>query len=348
MAPFNGALVHPGHADSSRPQSHLLSRPVESAARLLRLLSLLQTRPGWTSPQLAERMGVTTRTIRRDVTRLRDLGYPVDAEPGPNGGYTIRAGASLPPLLLDDDEAVAVAVGLRSAAGGAVVGIEDAALGALTKLEAVLPSRLRHSVDAVHAATTNFSSVQPSISASVLVTLAHACRGSERLRFTYTDNAGNETERTVEPHRLVHTGRRWYLVARDVRRDDWRTFRVDRVAAPEATGHRFTLVDPPDPVAMVSRGTAVAVYTHTAVVELHAPAARAARFIPPSTGLLEVIDGDNTLLTFGADDLAWFVRVLAGLPMPLTVREPPELRRLLHDHGRQLARANRGAWTPTS
>lgn len=314
---------------------------VESAARLLRLLSLLQTRPGWTSHQLAEKMAVTTRTIRRDVTRLRDLGYPVDAESGPNGGYTIRAGASLPPLLLDDDEAVAVAVGLRGAAAGAVDGIEDAALGALTKLEAVLPTRLRHSVEALHGATTNFTTALPHVSPVVLVTLARACRGSERVRFDYTDNAGTQSERTVEPYRLVHTGRRWYLVARDVRRDDWRTFRVDRISGPEAMGHRFTLVDPPDPVELVSRGTAVAVYKHTAVVELDAPLDRAARFIPPSTGVLEPIDGSTTLLTIGADDLRWFVMVLAGLPMRASVRSPVELRRLLHDHAEQLAEANR-------
>jgi len=317
-------------------------RAVESAARLLRLLSLLQTRPGLTSQELADKVQVTTRTIRRDIARLRDLGYPVDAETGPNGGYTIRAGAALPPLLLDDDEAVAVAVGLRGAAAGSVDGIEAAALGALTKLEAVLPARLRHSVEAVHGATTNFSTYEPQVTSAVLVTLARACRGSERVRFTYTDNASAETERAVEPHRLVHTGRRWYLVARDIRKDDWRTFRVDRIADPEATGHRFTFVDPPDPVAMVSRGTAVAVYAHTAVVELAAPLERAARHVPASTGLLEPIDAETTLLTIGADDLGWFVRVLAGLPMPVSVREPDELRHRLHDHGQRIVEANRG------
>jgi predicted DNA-binding transcriptional regulator YafY len=304
------------------------------------MLSLLQTRPGWTSEQLAEKMRVTTRTIRRDVTRLRDLGYPVDAASGPNGGYTIRAGASLPPLLLDDDEAVAVAVGLRSAAAGAVDGIETAALGALAKLEAVLPARLRHSVEAVHAATMNFRRYEPQVSSAALVTIARTCRDCERLRFTYKDNAGTETERTVEPLRLVHTGRRWYLVARDVRRDDWRTFRVDRITAPDAMGHRFTHVDPPDPVKLVSRGTAVAVYKHTAVVELRAPLERAARHIPPTTGVLERIDDDTTLLTIGADDLGWLVMVLAGLPIPVSVRDPIELRQLLSERGRQLLDAN--------
>ncbi|RCV50191.1 helix-turn-helix transcriptional regulator, partial [Marinitenerispora sediminis] len=191
---------------------------LETSARLLRLLSLLQTHRDWTGAELADRLGITTRTVRRDVEKLRTLGYPVHAAPGVAGGYRLGAGAALPPLLLDDDEAVAVAVGLRTAAGGTVAGIEESSVRALAKLEQVLPSRLRHRVTTLHAVTVAVPDSGAAVAPDVLTAIAAACRAHERLRFDYRDHAGQPSVRDVEPHRLVHTGRRWYLVAWDTDR----------------------------------------------------------------------------------------------------------------------------------
>jgi len=211
----------------------------ETSARLLKLLSLLQTPREWTGTELAERLGVTTRTIRRDVERLRELGYPVHATRG-TAGYRLGAGASLPPLLLDDEEAVAVVVGLRTAAGGSVAGLEEPSLRALTKLEQVLPSRLRYRVTTLHTATVRAGDEPgPRVAAETLMAVAEACRRRERLRFDYTDAHGAETVRTVEPQTLVSFGRRWYLVAFDLDRSEWRTFRVDRLRPRTPTGPRF-------------------------------------------------------------------------------------------------------------
>ncbi|MDQ0602972.1 putative DNA-binding transcriptional regulator YafY [Streptomyces canus] len=215
---------------------------LETSARLLRLLSLLQAHRDWSGADLAERLGVTPRTVRRDVDRLRELGYPVNASPGTGGGYQLGAGAELPPLLLDDDEAVAVAVGLRTAAGQGIEGIGETSVRALAKLEQVLPSRLRRRVGALNAFTVPMlRGPQPSaVDPAVLTELAHLCRDAERLRFAYRSHNGDSTRRTVEPHRLVCTERRWYLVAWDLDRDDWRTFRVDRITPKPPHGPRFT------------------------------------------------------------------------------------------------------------
>lgn len=216
-----------------------------SSARLLRLLSLLQTHRVWSGADLAERLGVTVRTVRRDVDRLRALGYPVHARQG-TAGYRLGAGATLPPLILDDDEAVAVAVGLRTATAGSVAGIEETSLRALAKLEHVLPSRLRHRVRTLQEATLRAGNAPgPQVSADSLMTIADACRRSERLRLDYTTPRGEHSRRTVEPHRLISFGRQWYLVAWDTDREDWRTFRVDRLSPPTPTGPRFAPRDPP-------------------------------------------------------------------------------------------------------
>ncbi|MDQ4096833.1 MAG: YafY family transcriptional regulator, partial [Actinomycetota bacterium] len=214
----------------------------DPTARVLQLLSLLQTHRFWPGVELAERLDVSARTLRRDVSRLRELGYPVDATPGVAGGYRLAAGAHMPPLLLDDEEAVAIAVGLRAAAGASVKGIEDTALRALAKLEQALPDRLRRRVDAVYSnvvplrwGATNGPTVDP----GALAVLAQGCRDHEQVRFEYQRRDGEETRRLVEPHQLVSAGRRWYLVAWDVRRDGWRTFRVDRLSAPQLGGVRF-------------------------------------------------------------------------------------------------------------
>src|SRR3954466_9885333 len=213
---------------------------LETSARLLRLLSLLQARRDWTGTELATRLGVTTRTVRNDIGRLRALGYPVDARPGVAGGYRLGTGGALPPLLLDDDEAVAVVVGLRTAASGSITGIEESSVRALAKLQQVLPSRLRHRAGAFQAYALAAPSDGPRVDPDVLTVIAGACRDHERLRFDYQTHGGATSQRSVEPYRLVNDRRRWYLVAWDLGRDDWRTFRIDRMKLRTPTGPRFT------------------------------------------------------------------------------------------------------------
>src|SRR6266511_61348 len=264
---------------------------LQTSARLLRLLSLLQARADWSGPELADRLGVTTRTVRNDVERLRTLGYPVHATPGVAGGYRLGAGAALPPLLLDDDEAVAVAVGLRTAAGGSVTGIQETSLRALVKLEQLLPSRLRHRVRAVQAATVEIPTTGPTADAEVLTAVAGACRDHQRLRFDYRAHDGSASLRTVEPHRLVHDRGRWYLVAWDADRGDWRTFRADRMAPRIPTGPRFAPRDPPDGdvVRHLLRGVGAATWRYRARVIVHAPATVIAGRLPPAV-LVEAVD----------------------------------------------------------
>ena len=247
---------------------------LETSARLLKLLALLQARPDWTGPRLAARLEVTTRTVRNDVERLRRLGYPVEATPGVAGGYRLGAGAALPPLLLDDDEAVAVAVGLRTAAGGSVAGIEEASLRALAKLEGVLPARLRHRVRALQRATVSVPGGGPTVDAAVLSAVAGAVRASE-LRFDYLTFDGTAARREVEPHRLVHVRGRWYLVAWDVARDAWRTFRADRIRPRTPNGPRFSPRPEPEggAAAYVQRGAGAAVWRYRARIKVRAPAA---------------------------------------------------------------------------
>jgi len=213
----------------------------DPTARTLRLLSLLQTHKFWPGTELSERLEVSARTLRRDIDRLRELGYSVDATRGSAGGYRLAAGAHMPPLILDDDEAIALAVGLRAAAGAAIAGIEDTAIQALAKLEAVLPDRLRRRVNALHANTAvlRWATTDATVAPETLGTLAQACRDREEVRFDYVRKDGEASARLVRPHQLVSVGRRWYLVAFDVRRDDWRTFRLDRMETPRLAGVRF-------------------------------------------------------------------------------------------------------------
>jgi len=227
----------------------------DTPARLLRLLSLLQARREWPGSELAERLDVSPRTIRRDVERLRALGYPVEAALGAAGGYRLGSGQAMPPLLLDDDEAVAIAVGLRTSASHAVEGIEEASVRALAKLQQILPSRLRHRVDALVEATAPIPAGDtPLVDIADLTEIARAVTGRQTLRFAYLAADGARTRRHVEPHRLVPTRRRWYLVAYDPDRADWRVFRLDRVANPAATGMRSPRREPPfdDAVAYVN------------------------------------------------------------------------------------------------
>ncbi|HVR76986.1 MAG TPA: YafY family protein [Acidimicrobiia bacterium] len=310
---------------------------MDSAERLLKLLGLLEGRIDWTAEELGRRLEVTTRTVRRDITRLRDLGYPVEAVAGPGGGYRLGAGGKLPPLLLDDEEALAVALGLRVATTAAVGGLEDASLSALSKLEHVLPPRLRSRLEDVSVATISTTgSSSTRVDHTALATTASAIRTGVRLRFDYTDGEGRRSERHTEPHRLVHTGRRWYLVAFDLDRDDWRTFRLDRVAEPSATGMRSARRDVPDPVEMVQRGIAIDAWVHRATVRLHTPLENALQMIPTTIGALEPIGENECRLTIGADEIGWLARYLLGLPFAFTAEKPSELRTELGQIGRRL------------
>src|SRR3954447_713539 len=276
---------------------------LDTSARLLGLLSLLQGRRDWSGAELAERLGVGPRTLRRDVERLRRLSYPVHGARGVAGGYRLGAGAALPPLLLDDEEAVAVAVGLRTAASVGVAGIEETSVRALAKLEQVLPSRVRRRVAAVGSATVAFPGTGPAVDAETLAVIAAAARDGERLRFRYRAQEGRPAPRLAEPLRLVHTGRRWYLVAWDVEREAWRTFRVDRMGPRIATERRFQPPQTPaeDIVAYVSQAVSAARDRYQARVALHAPLERVAGRVPPTVGTLEPIDEEHCLLRTGSD-----------------------------------------------
>ncbi|MFG2122425.1 helix-turn-helix transcriptional regulator [Streptomyces sp. NPDC048710] len=307
---------------------------LETSARLLRLLSLLQAHREWSGAELAERLGVTPRTVRRDVDRLRELGYPVNASPGTGGGYQLGAGAELPPLLLDDEEAVAVAVGLRTAAGQGIEGIGETSVRALAKLEQVLPDRLRRRVGALNAFTVPMlRSGPPStpVDPAVLTELAHLCRDAERLRFEYLSHEGTASRRTVEPHRLVCTERRWYLVAWDVDREDWRTFRVDRITPKPPHGPRFDPREPPagDLAVYVSRGVSTSAYAAHSTVRLLVPLRDAAERISPSAGMLEADGADACILRSGAPNLEVMVIHIMMTGLPFEVLEPVELNEVI-------------------
>ncbi len=314
---------------------------IETSARLLGLLSLLQSRRAWSGPELAERLEVGVRTIRRDVERLRRLGYPVHAAPGVAGGYRLGAGAELPPLLLDDDEAVAVAVGLRTAAGGSVAGIEETSVRALAKLEQVLPTHLRRRVNALQAFTVPAPGTGPTVDADVLAAIATACRDHEGLRFAYRSHDASETRRRVEPHRLVHLGRRWYLLAFDLDRDEWRTFRVDRIAKPLSAGARFAPRKLPaqDVAAYVSRAASSVRDRYQARVILHAPMASLAGKVPASYGSLEPIDDETCMLQTGSGWLGGLAVYIAEIGVDFTVVDPPELAERVRELAGRFTRA---------
>ncbi|MDC2947169.1 helix-turn-helix transcriptional regulator [Streptomyces heilongjiangensis] len=353
----------------------------ETSGRLLRLLALLQTHRerDRSGAELAEHLGVSRRTLRRDVERLRELGYPVHAARGA-AGYRLGAGASLPPLLLDDEEAVAVVVGLRTAADGTVAGIEEASLRALAKLEQVLPSRLRHRVTTLHTATVRAGAAPaPKVSPDTLMTIAEACRRREHLRFTYAtphmtsphtteppapptasgegegvgkgggaDDASAEGSvggagsgslvdahpvRRVEPYNLVSFDRHWYLVAWDLDRADWRTFRVDRLVPRTPTGPRFAPRPIPDgdAAAYLAHRLSSRTWPVRVTVTLHEPVSTATDRVWPGMGVLEPLDDHSCLLHLGAGtarDLAWMITsVDADFSLPPDA--PPELTEAL-------------------
>jgi predicted DNA-binding transcriptional regulator YafY len=316
---------------------------LETSARLLRLLSLFQAQRYWSGAALAGRLEVTPRTLRRDVDRLRSLGYPVNSTSGVDGGYQLGAGSTLPPLLLDDEEAVAVAVGLRTAASGTVAGIEEASMRALSKLEQVLPERLRRRVTALYSSILSLARSGPAVDAELLSALAGACRDLATLRFPYSSRDGTATAREVEPHRLVHTGRRWYLAAWDRGREQWRTFRVDRIQGRVTTGGRFAPRPAPDGdfAAYVLRSVTYQAFPYHAVVTLHAPAEAVAERLPPAAGIIEAVNERTCTLHTGATSLDSLSVYLALVGFDFEVREPAELiervRQLSERFGRAAA-----------
>ncbi|MFI6769604.1 helix-turn-helix transcriptional regulator [Streptomyces sp. NPDC050355] len=314
-------------------------------ARMLRLLSLLQTRRTWSGAELAERLGVTLRTIRRDIDRLRDLGYPVEGTTGQAGGYRLAAGADLPPLLLDDEEAVAIAVALRTAASG-VAGIEETAVRALAKLEQVLPVRLRHQVATIQATTAPLPlpwSTGPTADPSTLATLAAACRDHELVAFTYETGSGEIGQRRVEPHALVAADPVWYLVAYDTEHEQWRLFRVDRITDPAPTGRRVTPreLPAPDAAAYVAERLAAAParYTFHASVPADADTVRARTYSLP--GRVRPVDDHTSTLDLAANNPRRIAEQLLTIDLGPddTIHGTPELAPYLEQLGRRLLRA---------
>jgi predicted DNA-binding transcriptional regulator YafY len=318
---------------------------------LLRLLSLLGSRRSWPGDELAQRLGVSPRTVRRDVERLRELGYPVEGTTGAAGGYRLAAGASLPPLLLDDEEAVAVAVGLTTAAASGVAGIEDDSMRALTKLEQVLPARLRPQLAAFAGATAALARPEtPGVDPSTLAVLASCCRHQEIVTFDYEARDGKRRARRVEPHNLVSFRGFWYLVAHDPQRADWRTFRVDRMDSPTSTRHRFTRrqLPAPDAATYLARSFAAATYRHTATLTVRLPAAAVrANLFGPVPGEIEELGPDTCAVRLSADSpelLLQYVARIAALGTDVTIEASDEITRRLNDLARIFATTHR---TPT-
>jgi predicted DNA-binding transcriptional regulator YafY len=312
-----------------------------TSSRTLRLLSLLQTHRYWPGAELADRLEVSVRTVRRDVDRLRDLGYPVRATRGVEGGYQLAAGAALPPLVVDDDEAVALAVGMQAATQGAIAGMEESAVRALTKVVQVMPPPLRRRVDSLLAMTVSAPmSAGPTLTPEVLITVAQACRDTERLEFAYTAAGGRQTDRHVEPHRLVSLWRRWYLVAYDLDRHDWRSFRLDRMSGPRTTRARFRQRELPadDAAAFVRADIKDQPQTYTVDVVVHAQAelvrARIGRWCA-----VEALDDERCRMRTSADTLEWPALALGMVGVDFEVVDPPELVEYLRDWGARFTHA---------
>ena len=314
---------------------------LESSARLLALLGLMQSRRDWTGPELAERLDVTDRTVRKDIERLRLLGYPVDAVRGPHGRYRLGVGASLPPLLLDEEEAVAVAVGLRAATG--IAGIEETSVRALAKLDSVLPHHLQRQVSAMHEAVvkgpenTGSNVEDPVVEAQVLTVLAAAIRDREEVRFAYRDDSRHQ----VEPYRLVSWQRRWYLVARDAHTDTWAPYRVDWLDLRTPGGRRFRPVAFPeeDFTTFVLREVAFAGWAVHARVLVDAPADEVLARINPTVGVVEAVDDGHAVLVTGGDSVEVVAVWIGMLGLDFHVEEPPALVEALRLQARRYAAA---------
>jgi predicted DNA-binding transcriptional regulator YafY len=311
----------------------------DTTARMLRLLSLLQTRRTWSGPELLDRLGVSERTLRRDIDRLRDLGYPVAATPGPFGGYQLGAGSDIPPLLLDDDEAVAIAMGLLTASGGTITGIEETSLRALSKLENVLPPRIRRRINMLQSAVVPMIRAWVKVDAEVLTTIAQACRDHERLRFEYTSRQGEDSERHVEPHQLVSLRQRWYLVAFDRERNDWRSFRLDRIKAPRATRFDFKprAIPGGDAASYVTESLRSIPTRYHVSATIAAPAEEVARQLRDVN--VESIDEGHSLLRLEGDQLEWLAFQITWLGADFVIHEPAELRDYVASLSSRLARS---------
>ncbi|RKE20093.1 YafY family protein [Streptomyces sp. TLI_171] len=314
----------------------------DTSARTLRLLTLLQSHRFWPGEELSGRLGVSARTLRRDIDRLRELGYPVEARRGVDGGYQLAAGAALPPLVIDDEEAVALAVGLQAAADGAVEGIAEASVRALAKVVQVMPARLRRRVEALRAVTVPASwrgGAEARIDPDALTAVALACRDTERLRFRYAAADGAGTERHVEPHRLVRLGRRWYLVAYDLTRQDWRTFRLDRLAAPDPTGARFLprALPAADAAEFVRAGLTGQPRPHQVDVLVDAPAPTVRQRLG-SWAEVTPTGPERCRVLMSSDSLDWPAMAIGSLDADFTVVSPPELAALLRSWGERFTR----------
>lgn len=310
-----------------------------TSTRLLRLLSLLQSRRHWSGRDLSERLEIDQRTVRRDVDRLRELGYPVQAFSGHGGGYQLGAGSSMPPVLLSDDEAVAVAVALRAAAGS-VAKMEETSIGLLAKLDQVLPARLRKRASALHSVTITLPGGDTAPAVDVLTRIAAACRDNLKLKLSYKDRAGKPTLRNLEPMRLAHTGRRWYLVAWDQDREDWRTFRVDRVQQVAAVGTQFVPRKfPGDIVAYVSKAIMYTAYTHRVRLKLKGPHEVLSKQVSPWCGRLEPLDGEHCTLDMGADTMEMLVTMMVMVGMEFEMLDSHELKPEMRKVVERLARS---------
>ncbi|WP_067677071.1 helix-turn-helix transcriptional regulator [Nocardia miyunensis] len=316
----------------------------DTSLRMLRLLSLLQTHRFWPGDELADRLDVSIRTLRRDIDRLRELGYPVRAQRGVDGGYQLIAGAALPPLVLEDEEAIALALGLQSAAHSAVSGIAESSVRALTKLVQVMPPRLRRRVDAVRAMTESTEEPVPErvpvIDPDALVVLAQACRDTERLEFDYLAADGKASARHVEPLRLVSARRRWYLICYDLDRHDWRSFRLDRLSHPRTTGARFRPRElPAADAATFLRSRIDNLPTPYRVEVLLHTGVDTARSVIGRWAELEPVAPDRCVMRMQVDQLEWPAHALGMVGADFTVRSPPELSALLTDWSERFARA---------
>lgn len=297
----------------------------DPTTRVLRLLGLFQTRALWSAQELADRLGVTTRSIRRDVERLRELGYPVRASSGVGGGYQLGSGGSLPPLLLDEDEAVAVAVCLRLAAGGTVAGVSEAAVSTLAKLDQVLPAGAREQVGAIHESTVAVGSGRAVVDPEVLMALSRACRDRLRTTLRYVARDGASSTRRVEPASLVAVSHRWYLLAFDLDRDDWRSFRLDRVQEVAVGTMRSRPRPVPDPATYITRSVTRAPYRWVARARVQMPAPELAERVSPLAGEVSELGEGWTELVTGAESLDYLAAELVALGVAVEVLEPPEL-----------------------
>lgn len=315
--------------------------------RALRLLALLQSRSVWTGPELADEMGVTTRTVRRDVDRLRQMGYPVLTSAGHGGGYQLGAGRALPPLLLSSPEAVAVAVGLRLAAASGLEGLDEEALRALAALDRVLPASVRAEVGAVTDAMGVISRHAPGARSEVLLSLVTAVRDAVRVRVDYERADRERFERRLEPRRVLSMEGRWYLFAWDLDREDWRTFRLDRMHAVHAS--TLPIVDRPTPdiEAAVRESITVGGYRAACTVRILAPYAQVAPWISARTGTLEADGEEACVLRAGSDEVTWVALHLARLGVAVEVLDPPELLEEIRRIGRWAAASGPGTATGT-